>query len=404
MVFWNILPTAAQDVNFVKAEVDVLTSAKFSGRGYVNDGCNEAGFYLMTRFRQLGLLPAIGGYAQHFSLSANTFSDPTVLKVDGQPFEEGAAYIVDPASGSVSGTWEMFFLDSTHFQGRKKLPSAKGRVPVIDLKGINLPDEVSAMYEFKRSMTTSGPVVLLQPEKLTWSVGNQSYKYPVFEVLSDSFPKKPQTLEVKVNAVQSDHQVFNVIGFIPGLRSDSSIVITAHYDHLGMMGDAMFPGASDNGSGVAMLLDMARHFGNSMPTYNIWFIAFAGEEAGLVGSKYFVENPLIPLPSIKLLLNLDLMGSAASAITVVNGKLYPRFIEKLTSINEASELVPRIKLRGKAANSDHFWFSESGVPAIFIYTEGTVESYHDINDVASGLDWARYDELFTLLTQFVNEI
>ncbi len=404
VLFTQAFPAASQDLNFVKAEVDELTSPAFWGRGYVKDGSNLAGYHLMARFRNIGLLPTKKGYTQSFTLSANTFTTPSVFSIDGANLLEGYDYIIDPASGSSSGKWAIYRLDSTHFQPRKKLPAAKGRVPVINMKGINSPDEVSAMFEFKRLNLATNPVVLLQPDKLTWGIGQQLYAFSTLEVLSASFLAKAKEVSISVKAEQLSYEAFNVIGYIPGTRSDSSIVITAHYDHLGMMGNAIFPGASDNSSGVAMMLDMARHFRKNKPAFDTYFIAFAGEEAGLIGSKYFVENPMIPLTSIKLLLNLDLMGSAAKGITVVNGNLYTDIMAKLSSINAEKDYVPRIKLRGKAANSDHYWFSEAGVPAIFIYTEGKVRAYHDVHDVASGLDWTGYEPLFTLLVQFLNEI
>jgi hypothetical protein len=85
----------------------------------------------------------------------------------------------------------------------------------------------------------------------------------------------------------------------------------------------------------------------------------------------------------------------------VNGKLYPEEMTKLASINSENDYLPKIKLRGKAANSDHYWFSERGVPSIFIYTEGNAKAYHDVNDTPDGLDWANYNEMFTLIVKFI---
>ena len=105
-----------------------------------------------------------------------------------------------------------------------------------------------------------------------------------------------------------------------------------------------------------------------------------------------------------MLVNLDLMGSAADGIAVVNGTLYPEEMEKLGKLNRTQGLVDRIKLRGKAANSDHYWFSEAGVPAIFIYTMGNAKAYHDVHDVPEELDWAKYEEVFTLITSFIKQL
>jgi Zn-dependent M28 family amino/carboxypeptidase len=270
------------------------------------------------------------------------------------------------------------------------------------MEGMDSPEEITALHELKLATLGMRPMVLLQPEKLTWSVGAQDYPQVVLEVLAGAFPEKAKKLEVDLRAEARSYEARNVVGKIAGRRSDSCLVISAHYDHLGRFGEALFPGASDNASGVATMLDMAQHFKAHTPEFDIWFIAFAAEEAGLKGSKYFVDHPLVPLEEIKLLMNLDLMGSAAKGITVVNGRLYPELMSAFAAINTKNQYLPKIKLRGKAANSDHYWFSEAGVTAIFIYTEGNITAYHDVHDVAEGLDWANYSNLFTLLTTFIS--
>jgi hypothetical protein len=96
------------------------------------------------------------------------------------------------------------------------------------------------------------------------------------------------------------------------------------------------------------------------------------------------------------------MGSAAKGIVVVNGSLYPDLMAHLGSANKEQQWVPRIRQRGKAANSDHYWFSEAGVPAIFIYTEGNITAYHDVHDLADGIDWVGYEGVFKLITNLLD--
>ncbi len=394
----------AQDPDFVRAESEVLADSAFHGRGYVQDGAQKAAMYIAKRFADFDLEPAGDDYFQSFGFRVNTFETPSTFMVDGKKLVEGYDYIADPRSGSSSGRFTIIRLDSTHFQPGKKVPKTTGKLPVIDMKGIDTPDEVTGLHNLKLAVLPRGAMVLLQPEKLTWSIGEQIYPNAVFEVLADVFPERTKEVEIDIQPKEIDFEAVNVVGKIEGRRSDSCIVITAHYDHLGRMGDALFAGASDNASGVAVMLDLARHYDGTKPKFDTWFIAFAGEEAGLKGSKFFVDNPLFPLEQIKLLINLDLMGSAANGITVVNGRLYEDMMAKMASINTKGDLLPKIKLRGKAANSDHYWFSEAGVPAIFIYTEGNITAYHDVHDVASGLDWTNYPELFTLLTEFIKSL
>lgn len=409
MVRWGLILLAivcaqalqAQDLQRVMADVAVLTSDSLHGRGYVNDGSNKAAAYLAGRFRQIGLEPLGTDYFQAFTFPVNVYSKPSSLRVNGQVLREGHDYIADPNSGISSGKFKVQHFDSTHFQTATMPSLKKGRAPVVHMQGIDTPDEVSALHTFKIHTLEQVPVLQVSPHKLTWGVGQRRYQHAVLEVGAASFPERVKQVQLEVQPEVVEYQAVNLIGKIAGTRSDSCLVITAHYDHLGRMGEALFTGASDNASGTAAMLDLAAFFTAHKPPMDIYFIAFAAEEAGLIGSKHFVDNPLIPLESIRFLVNLDLMGSASKGITIVNGKLYDAEISRIGSINKEHGYVPKIKLRGKAANSDHYWFSEAGVPAIFIYTEGDITAYHDVHDVAAGLNWANYEGLFTLLRTFI---
>jgi len=397
-----LLPVAiiGQDLDRVNMHLQALTDSDFFGRGYVHNGSNLAGEYLVGQFKELGLKKPKKGYLQKFQMEVNTYSDELVLKLNDTRLSAGFDFIVNPRTGSSSGNYPFQLLDSTHFQDSAEFLLGD-TVPVIDMEGINTPEETSSLFEFKQQTLNSKPVVQLE-EKLTWSVGMQVSKHAEISVLKNSFSDPIKSISVEINNKMQRVEVANVVGFIPGKRKDSIIVLTAHYDHLGMMGTSLFPGASDNASGTAMLLDLAHHYSQNKPEFTTWFIGFAGEEAGLMGSRYFVKNPLFDLEKVKLLINLDLMGSASDGIAVVNGKKYPKLIAKLSEINSDKNLVERIKVRGQAANSDHYWFAEEGVPAVFIYTMGNITAYHDVYDTPEVVDWAKYPEVFTLIKEFLS--
>jgi Zn-dependent M28 family amino/carboxypeptidase len=131
-------------------------------------------------------------------------------------------------------------------------------------------------------------------------------------------------------------------------------------------------------------------------------VAFGGEEAGLIGSKFFTENSPVALEKIKLVLNLDLLGTGDDGLMVVNGAIFPKLFDQIKHLNDTNKYLPQIRARGKAANSDHYWFSEKGVPALFVYTMGGITAYHDIYDVPKTLPYTRFRETFALLTQFLD--
>jgi Zn-dependent M28 family amino/carboxypeptidase len=153
-----------------------------------------------------------------------------------------------------------------------------------------------------------------------------------------------------------------------------------------------------------MLLDLAKKYAAAPPAYSVAFIAFAGEEAGLIGSKYFTGQPLVPLQQIRFLLNLDLVGNGDEGITVVNATEYPDAFSLLQDISHSKNLIKNVEPRGKAANSDHHWFTEKGVPSFFIYTLGQRKDYHDVNDIASTLKLNITDALETLLVGFTKAV
>lgn len=217
---------------------------------------------------------------------------------------------------------------------------------------------------------------------------------------------KGEMLQISIqNEFKRDYVSRNVAAFIPGtLHPDSFVVFTAHYDHLGGMGDKVFiPGANDNASGIAMMLDMASEFAANPPTYSVAFIAFGGEEAGLVGSYHWVKkaSTLLPLNKIRFLINMDLMGSGDEGIMAVNGSVFKEEFELLKQTNEKGMYLPTVKERGKAANSDHYFFTEAGVRGFFFYLMGAYRHYHDIEDSAKNLRLSSYyDQSFLLIKNF----
>ena len=133
-------------------------------------------------------------------------------------------------------------------------------------------------------------------------------------------------------------------------------------------------------------------------------MAFGAEEVGILGSKFYVDNPLFPLEDIKFVLNLDILGTGDEGITVVNGVQHKKLFKKLTSINSKQQYLAKVKIRGRAANSDHYWFSQLGIPAFFIYTMGGIKAYHDVYDKSQTLPLSEFDDLYHLLIEFIEAI
>ena len=221
-------------------------------------------------------------------------------------------------------------------------------------------------------------------------------------------PFKPATATVQLAVKNEVFTTENVLGYLEGSdKKDEVLVVSAHYDHLGMMGRrTYFPGANDNASGVALLLELAAHYARpeNRPAFSVVFLLFGAEEAGLVGSRYFVAHPLVPLKSIKFMVNLDLLGTGEEGATIVNGRVFEAPYRRLLALNNAHHYLPALGARGRAANSDHFPFSEAGVPAFFMYTRGGSPAYHDVNDKPAALSLAGFAGAFGLVRDFLGEL
>ena len=168
--------------------------------------------------------------------------------------------------------------------------------------------------------------------------------------------------------------------------------------------DVVFPGANDNASGLAMLLCLAEAVKGEPLRRNVLFVAFAGEEAGLAGSEWFVADRPIDLTKVAMVVNLDLNGTGEEGITVVNSTVQQRFFDQLVEINTRDGLLTAVKPRGPACNSDHCPFVEKGVPAVFIYTMGGIAAYHDVFDRPETLPLTEFEDLHRLLTRALSAL
>ena len=189
-------------------------------------------------------------------------------------------------------------------------------------------------------------------------------------------------------------------GIVRGIAvPDSFLVFTAHYDHLGALGDYYFPGAHDNASGTALVLDLARHFKQNPHRYSTVFLLFTGEEAGLLGSSIFANNAKIPLKKVVQLINFDLSCGGDDGIMLVNGRdsLNLPFTSHLEQLNSKNQRIKEIRYRNNAPNSDHYPFTEQNVPAFFVYTlGGFAAQVHHGTDNCTACKLEHYPEIFKL--------
>jgi aminopeptidase YwaD len=413
----------AQDSATLKTHINTLASKSYMGRGYVGKGMQKAADYISTQFKNYGLQPLNGKYTQPFSYAINTFPSIIDLRLNETALKPGEQYLIVPSSNSaqlekakiktINGLELIKAIDTF----KKRTPEvvwAKWRKKMSKTKFayyISHTDTLQKVMGWRNSKALSsqlpkGVFLISKKGKPIWPTSQIVDTASVIELWDSTLViNKNARLEATIMQKRiPDYKAENVMAMVPGTAgTDSFMVFVAHYDHIGKMGSkTTFPGASDNASGTAMLLALAEYYAKNPAKYNMLFIAFAGEEAGLLGSEYFVKNSPIDLSKIRFLINLDIFGDATNGIAVINGEEHRDAFNLLEQLNKTSENpLPEVRRGGKAANSDHHHFTEKGVPAFFIFTMGGKGWYHDIWDKADQVTLNRVPEVAELLKKFV---
>jgi Zn-dependent M28 family amino/carboxypeptidase len=226
---------------------------------------------------------------------------------------------------------------------------------------------------------------------------------------------KPVTVKLQGGEKKEPFTTENVLGYLEGTDKKSEVVVlSAHYDHLGIKKGIVYNGADDDGSGTASVLAMARAFTQAKkeghgPRRSILFLANVGEEEGLLGSQYYTEHPVFPLANTVTDLNIDMVGRVDSLHYRKGDYVYVVGADKLsTELNTLSESTNQqyqpIALDYKYNDpadpehiyyrSDHYNFAKHNVPIIF-YTSGLHKDYHQTTDDVDKIDFpamARRDQ------------
>lgn len=408
LIVWTIVLLSqwihAQDIQYARVMMDSLISPGFHGRGYVNNGEKKAAEFIASQFEDHQLQFFGDDYFQKFTMPINTFPGKMEVMVGNRTLKPGVDYTYYANSPAISGTYPLiWFLNDS--MGN---PQLQGDYGMIDLSQVVIVTDVDPK-EFSTNEIKSRGVIYLKDQKVGWHV-SRAYEVKDFfqmQVLKDKISMDDEWIHLEVESVFHEaYPTQNVIGWVQGKKdTDHYIVFTAHYDHLGRMGnETFFPGANDNASGTAMVMDLGRHFSKAenQPDVNIVFMAFSAEEAGLLGSSYYVDHPFFPLTDILFVINLDMVASGSKGIKVVNGTVFPDEFNSLVEINTTNEYLLKVSERGEAANSDHYPFYAKNVPAFFIYTLGEeCKEYHSIFDDRSNVPLTEYEDLFRLLTDFI---
>jgi hypothetical protein len=196
-------------------------------------------------------------------------------------------------------------------------------------------------------------------------------------------------VEMTVALEAADRTAVNVIGLLPGRNpalAEEAVVLGAHYDHLGLSGGAIHPGADDNASGTAVVVGLARAFAAAGGLdRTVVFVLFGAEELGLVGSGHYVRHPTVPLARTVAMLNFDMVGRLHDAKVHVSGADSGSGLAEVVG-RAGTDLGVRTDVRGSPFGpSDHSRFYAAGTPVLFFHT-GSHPDYHRPGDTADKID------------------
>ncbi len=420
------------------AHIALLAHDELEGRGTGSKGIDLAAGYIAGQYAAAGLEPGgpDGTYFQEFTIGGRTeLKDATDLAFEGADakatlqtdyvpfgFSSQASFagnvvfvgygIVNPdenhddyAGVDVSGKvalmlrrdpagWNGGRTTHARFDTKIKLAAEKGAAAVLIVNKDPGEDGIDGLMRFRSRGTDHGLPAYHVKRTLVDTLLAAGGLASITE-LQTALDEKGSGVSAELKGVgargtvsyEADEMLArNVIGLLPGNGPQASeyVVIGGHYDHLGNRNDRIHNGADDNASGTAGVIELARALANT-PRRNrsVLFMAFTGEEMGLLGSKHFVESPTVERGSIAAMINMDMIGrldnedhmNMLAVQGLGTGDSFPGIIER-----HAPALgLPYLPDQSAKGPSDHAPFYDAGVPSLFFFT-GVHSDYHRPGD------------------------
>ena len=400
--------SSAQSYKYAIYCKDTLASKYMAGRAYIDNGDKKAATFIRNELKESGVkLLGENGF-QKLSFPINNIMDLKVsMRYLKKPLKLGEDYLVFGSSPSANMVLEN--VKPLIFNTKKQIEEVKtkklqDKVLLFNTKTLSYVDIIVFLRGLKKENVTPKLAVIQGYDKIPYYTGRALMDFPILQLKGNIIYKKIKhlALEIKSEFISS-YQSQNVWGIVEGTKyKDSCFVFIAHYDHLGKVGDVHFPGANDNASGVAVLLDLAKYYAKNPAEHSVVFIFATGEEVGLLGSKFAAENPYIDLEKVKFLFNLDMCGTGATGVAVINGLKEPEAGKLLQEINNENQWFIKVFLGEESCNSDHCHFVKKGVPAHFLFTYGCeYNEYHTIYDNGKDLPFTKHIDFCNLLKEFV---
>lgn len=413
LFFIITIPIYAKDSFSTKNAYNItkeLSTNKYKGRLVGDIGNQLARDYIKDYFKKIGLKP--GGdnksYLQAFDVYVPYVTDTGYFKVYdtssklvkeykyGQDFKEmtyGAS-----VSGSISGKLKSVLRTEASIMISENinttLENPKGYINDYELMSGGIKAVIVPGDEYLRFRS---------PHKLQKSYNEGLIKiYISRRIVPElrSYAEKNYTFEIKSSINVKLTKGSNIIGILEGKNKNlPPLILSAHFDHVGFDGDGViYPGTFDNASGTGFLLECARNLSSlDQPERTIIFIAFDGEEVGLIGSKYFVENPPMDISKAECI-NFDMVGSPDKLpVSIIYSSQMSEFADEMLDISRLENIPAKASLND---SSDHAYFCASGIKAVTLI-QYDVSKIHTPEDTIEYISEKGFNDVYKILDAYL---
>ena len=403
------IQVSAQNLAHYKSIIKELSSSKYQGRGYAKDGANKAGKFLQKEYEKAGVDEVI---IQPFKLDINTFCGKMEMSADGKKLRPGIDFSMREYSPGVHGKFPVYHVDTLNFNPERIFadlakPEYANCLVACEFWFTYRHKDVFSRLQKKGECPNAGLIYTwAAPIKFFKAYGDHIVDKPIIWVTPEAIDGVKNVSVDVDNKFLKDYECFNVIAKVEGQRHDSCYVFTAHYDHIGNLGKKIFyAGANDNASGAAAIVTLAEYYAKNRPPYDMYFLAFSGEDANLRGSNWYVEHPIVPLEQIKYLFNIDMIGDNNPVQYCEVSDEGMRGFSLFEQINKGKNYFKELHRGDLAANSDHYPFATRHVPCIFLENEkgDAFQYYHTIFDTYETVRFDSYEPIFKMVRDFIEQ-
>lgn len=438
----------------LKDNLKFIGSIELKGRLPGTESYDLASDFCIQKFKEYGVknFSGINNYKQFFKLENNRIIGPCEFNIIHAErgflkLKHGTAYTLRGFTGSATGTFDIVFCGygiSTDNYDDYKNVNVKNKAVIIykanpKFENVNV-EPFSIRNRIKTAAEKGAAAVIFvnTPDaKNTHPIGSvmdgkgeHFHNIPAIEIdhktaelffdgsgfsFADTYntileKKAPNSIELKSKAMidikaiyNPAVDVYNIIGYIEGKnvsKKDEYILLTAHLDHVGSQCEVVFPGANDNASGSAAILELARYFSEYKPEHSIIFALLTAEESGLQGAEFLAAN--LPISSNKIIaaLNFDCIASGDS-IQLGNGLTNPELFKLAKSLDNNNLIIKDTWSNGGA---DLTPFVKAGIPGLYFVTKYSYTHLHLQTDTFENCNLDLFEKVVILATELIKNI